>query len=450
MKEGAIPPLETSGLSVVLGGQRVLRDVTLSVAPGEFVALVGPNGSGKTTLLRAALGMIPLDGDVRLYGRDVRGLRPRERARLASWVPQQEVPADNLPVVDFVTLGRYPHQGSFAPSRPEDFSAVEEALREADVDPFRNRGVLDLSGGERQRVLFARALAQRAPLLLLDEPTSHLDMAHQLEIMDHLRRYVRRSRDHAVVASVHDLNLASRFADRILWLSEGRLVSAGPPGETITSDLVYRVFGVWAEVHRRGDRAFVFPRLDSGPGKDLPVTGRPQVHVVGGGGSAEALLERLVPMGYPVTAGVLHLLDSDAETCGRLRIPAAFEAPFSPLSAEARERNRKMMRAADLIILAPFSVGEGNLGNLEDPLELLRAGGTVWTLAGPSLPERDFTGGRASQLYRSLIAHGAREFQRMEDLLQAIAEFAPEAGGGTRRDGPLEGRLLPPGPVRSS
>ncbi|EQD36707.1 iron compound ABC transporter, ATP-binding protein, partial [mine drainage metagenome] len=186
-------PLHFQDVTVELGGRSVLREISFALRPGEVLALVGPNGSGKTTLLRTAQGLVrPLSGEVRLFQRPVERWSFRERARLVAWVPQGEEPYENFTVEEFVTLGRYPTLGPFLPEGEADRQAVNDALREADLEPLRGSGILRISSGERQRALYARALAQGAPLLFLDEPTSHLDMAHQLEVFEQLDRFVSR------------------------------------------------------------------------------------------------------------------------------------------------------------------------------------------------------------------------------------------------------------------
>jgi len=404
-------------LDVELGGREILHEISFEVREGEIVALVGPNGSGKTTLLRTLLGLLPAKkGRVLLYGREVARLHPRDRARLAAWMPQQEDPASNLTVFDYVSLGRYPHQGPLAPAISHDRQVVWQALRQAQLLPFAGRGILELSGGERQRALYARALAQEAPLLVLDEPTSHLDIAHQLEVLQNLSRFRRSAPGRAVLVSLHDLNLACRFADRLVWLRGGRLVAAGPPADTVSPDRVRVVFGVDVDVERRNGHAYVFPPRDRWRFQ-APSFAGPLVHVIAGGGTGQRLLKLLVEEGFRVTAGVLHLLDSDAILCEDLGVPTILEAPFSPLTERSREMLREALDHADAVVLTAFPVGAGNVGNLEE-LEAARTPGLrVFLMAGPSEQERDFAQGRGTALLRSLRSRGAEEVGSEVDLL---------------------------------
>ena len=243
--------LDARDLSVSLDGRPVLRALTFGVAEGERVGLVGPNGAGKTTLLRAVAGLVPYAGRLALAGREVSGWRPRERARALALVRQQAELSVDFTAEEVVALGRAPHLGWTERLGAEDRARVGEALGALDLGALADRPVTHLSGGEQQRVMLAQALAQDAPLLLLDEPTAHLDVRHQLDVLARARALADAGR--TVVAAVHDLELAARFADRLLVLADGRLVADGPPEAVLTPDLLRRAFGVEAEVEAGPD-----------------------------------------------------------------------------------------------------------------------------------------------------------------------------------------------------
>jgi iron complex transport system ATP-binding protein len=220
------------------------------VAPGELVALLGPNGSGKTTLLRMAVGLLAAgSGSVEVDGRPVAAWSRREIAQRIAILPQLPTVPDGFRVEELVEMGRAPHARSRFGATIEDASAVERALLDADAMDMVGRPVDELSGGERQRVLVAMALAQEPQLLLLDEPTLHLDLAHQVSLLTAIRR-LRARRGLTVLAVLHDLNLAAAFAPRIAVLHEGALAADGDPARVLTPELVERVFGVRvAEAH---------------------------------------------------------------------------------------------------------------------------------------------------------------------------------------------------------
>ena len=245
-----------AGVVAGYGTKRVLDGISLELEAGEQVALLGPNGSGKTTLLRVLAGTLaPASGSVELFGRPLDAWDRGELARTVTVLPQGlELPA-GFRVAEVVALGRIPHARSWFGTSAEDEIAVSRALVDADVDDLAGRRVEELSGGERQRVLLALALAQEPRLLLLDEPTAHLDVGHQLALVALLDR-LRRSRGLTVLSVLHDLTLADRFADRALLLSRGRLVPGGGPGGTLDVDRLRDAFGVpiAAAVTAEGDR----------------------------------------------------------------------------------------------------------------------------------------------------------------------------------------------------
>lgn len=234
-------------LSVTLGGVRVLDGLSTDVAHGEWVALIGPNGAGKTTALRAIAGLVRYEGQVRVLKDDTRSLPGKQLARRVALVPQVPLIPGDITVRAYVLLGRTPHLGYFGSEGRTDHRAVDAALEQLDLISFERRALDTLSGGERQRATLARALAQDAPVLLLDEPTAALDMGRQqqvLEIVDELRM----SRGLTVVSTMHDLTLAGQYADRLLLLDGGRLVAAGSADEVLTRALITQHYRADVEV----------------------------------------------------------------------------------------------------------------------------------------------------------------------------------------------------------
>lgn len=255
--------VEIDGVTVTLGGRDVVQSASLTVNPGEVVGLLGPNGSGKSSLLRTLYRAVrPRAGVVRVGGEDLRTLSRREAARAVA-VMLQDPPTDfDLTVEETVLLGRAPHHVSFGGDTAEDLRIVADAMRRAEVTELGGRMVAMLSGGQRQRVMLARALAQSSPILVLDEPSNHLDISHQHELMSTVRGLGR-----TVIAALHDLNLASQYCDRVVILLAGRIVAAGPPAAILTPELIRSVFDV--DVRILGDSAapvFAFGRLrDTAP-----------------------------------------------------------------------------------------------------------------------------------------------------------------------------------------
>lgn len=237
--------LVVGGLSVSLGGRRILDSVSLAAPPGSITALVGPNGAGKSTLIRGVAGLVPAVGSVTLDGADLLGLGRRERARRVAVVEQELSSELPLTVRDAVELGRTPHRGLFGGSAA-DADVVAGALEATGTAGFAGRRLETLSGGERQRVHLARALAQEPRLLLLDEPTNHLDVRAQLDAFAVLRRLADEGV--AVLAALHDLTLAAGLADHVVVLAAGEVVASGAPAEVLTPELIGAVYGVTAVV----------------------------------------------------------------------------------------------------------------------------------------------------------------------------------------------------------
>ena len=249
--------VDVRGLSVSFGSTRAVRDVSTTVEQGEWVALIGPNGAGKTTILRALCGLLPFEGEVALEGRDVRATRRRELARLVALVPQIPETPPALTVSEYVLLGRTPHIGYFATEGREDRLAAGRALERLDLLELAERSLGSLSGGELQRVVLARALAQEASILMLDEPTSSLDLGRQqrvLELVDSLR-----CDGLTVVSTLHDLTLAGQYADRLLLLDRGAVVAEGPAAEVLSEPNVASFYGANVRIVRDNGAVFVLP-----------------------------------------------------------------------------------------------------------------------------------------------------------------------------------------------
>jgi iron complex transport system ATP-binding protein len=249
--------LLVSGLSVQKSGKAILSDVSLAAPAGQVTGLIGPNGAGKSTLLAAMLGLEPATGSATFDAQNLPSMPRRDRARMVAFVEQSASTEERLTVRDVVALGRIPHEAAWqsAPS-PEDAVIIDMALTETGMTSFAARRFDTLSGGEQQRVHLARALAQEPRLLLLDEPTSHLDIRGQLQLLALLRH--KAAQGMTVVLALHDLNLAARFCDHLVVLSDGALAAEGVPRAVLTPDLLSSVYGVAA-------------RLVPDPGSDRPL-----------------------------------------------------------------------------------------------------------------------------------------------------------------------------------
>ncbi|MEV4754818.1 ABC transporter ATP-binding protein [Micromonospora sp. NPDC049559] len=241
MEPGA-PRLSGSGLTLAYDRRTIAEDLTIAVPDRSFTVIIGPNACGKSTLLRALSRMLkPTTGAVLLDGRDIHGLPARRVARTLGLLPQSSIAPDGITVAELVARGRYPHQGLLRQWSRDDERVVGEAMVSTGVADLADRLVDELSGGQRQRVWIAMALAQQTPLLLLDEPTTYLDIAHQIEVLD-LCAELHEEQGRTLVAVLHDLNHAARYATHLIAMRDGRVVAAGDPREIVTAELVEEVF----------------------------------------------------------------------------------------------------------------------------------------------------------------------------------------------------------------
>lgn len=259
--------LTVERLTCGYGAQPVLADFSMAVQQGELLAVVGPNGCGKSTLVKAiSRSLRPIAGRVLLNGRDIASLKQREIARQMAVVSQETAVEFDFTVEEVVMLGRLPHLTRFRGESAADYAAVHAAMAATDTAQLAGRMVTTLSGGERQRVMVARALAQEPAVLVLDEPTAHLDIAHQVDLLDLVRR-LNRDQRLTVLAVLHDLNLACQYADRLLMIKDGRRYLEGAPARVVTEESVYAVYG---------SRVKVITHPEEGTPCVIPLSGEPR------------------------------------------------------------------------------------------------------------------------------------------------------------------------------
>jgi iron complex transport system ATP-binding protein len=253
--------IEVVGISAGYGRNRVLDDVRVTVEPGGWLAVIGPNGSGKSTLLRCVLGLHPHEGSVRLDGVPTSGMPRRRRARQVAYAPQLPVLPEGVSTRDYVMLGRTPHRALLSAPRAVDRRVVEDVMERLEIGGLADRQLRTLSGGEQQRAVLARALAQQPRVLLLDEPTSSLDLGHAQQVLD-LVDGLRRQDGLTVLMTLHDLTLAGQYADRLALLSAGRVVAEGGPAAVLTAASLQTYYGARATVIEGPNGPAVLPVRD--------------------------------------------------------------------------------------------------------------------------------------------------------------------------------------------
>jgi iron complex transport system ATP-binding protein len=420
-------------VSFSYGAREVLKDVTMSLRGGEFVGLMGPNGSGKTTLLKVINSVLkPKEGVVLVNELDVSRLTARDVAKLFGVVGQEYETSLGFTALDVVLMGRNPHLRRFKGETKRDYEVALEAMRLTNTLHLAERLFNELSGGEKQRVVIARALAQEPKILLLDEPTSHLDVNNQIEVLGLLRRLCRE-RGVLVIAVVHDFNLAAYYCDKVILMKNGEIFAMGAPSEVLTPSNIEAVFGVKVLVqkHPLTGLPFVIPMPRP---RELAPSSMKRIHVVCGGGTGAPVIRALTEGGFKVTAGVLNVLDSDYEVAIELCEEVVCEAPFSPISQESHEKNLKLIESSDAVVLTDVPIGWGNLKNLEAVGEAVKMGKEVYlveTRAGLSaVSNRDYTGGEATRLLNDIYKRAVKAASIGELMKLLEGETGPRAQEG--------------------
>lgn len=411
--------LDVLNVSFSYHAHSALDGVNFSVKQGDFLGIIGPNGSGKSSLLKVMSGLLkPQHGTVLLQGTKLDAFSRKRIAQLLAVVPQDTSSGFNFKVKDVVMMGRYPHQKKFARETEADNTVIEKAMELTGCAKLKERSYLELSGGEKQLVILARALAQEPSILLLDEPTSHLDIGFQTEIFD-LIYQLNREAGITVVAVLHDLNLASQYCDCLWLMKEGKMFAAGLPEKVITEDNIKEVYHtkVFIEkhpIHRQ-------PRVTLLSNKLLSsfLRGK-KIHLVGGGGSASSLMSFLKQNGADVSIGVINIGDTDWETARQLNITVVEENPFSPLTQGSLQKCRLLMEEADYIIVAEVPFGYGNLGNIVLARGMLANEKPVFLLHEKDWSERDYTDGKAEQVLAQMKQEGAVVFKDTKDLIKYL------------------------------
>jgi cobalamin transport system ATP-binding protein len=428
------------------GRQPLFYDVSLCIDAGEMVGLLGPNGSGKTTLLRLLSGILrPRQGTVSLSGRDLQAWGRRGAAQRIAVVPQELHVPFAFTTEHMVNLGRMPFISSFFGSLSKhDREIVQDAMDVTGVIPLADRIFNELSGGERQRVMIAMALAQQPILLLLDEPTSHLDIKYQIETLE-LVQQLNRKRGVTVVAAMHDLNLAARYFPRLLLFQRGIVADSGP-AEVLEPSLLSRVYGVNVQVGilRGAEHISVLPPSDESIKDEHTGHRQPRVHVIAGGGSGELMMRALADAQIPFVAGALNIGDSDHTLALRLAENVITEQPYAPISPAMLEQVRASFAHAALLILCPVPIGPGNLALLQEavvaaqhglPVLLLASvpGDTTGISSNPAEPgellqyigiaARDYTEGEGVKLVEKLLQSGANVVQSVGEAVDIANRY---------------------------
>lgn len=419
--------LSIKNLNFYYGKKKILDDVSFNIEKGDFISILGPNGAGKSTLINLISSILKdYRGRIEVGGRNLKGLSSKDIARMIAVVPQYTNPGFSFTVAEMVIMGRNPYVSRFGTERKEDFNAADEAMEKARVLPFADRKFSELSGGEKQRVIIAQALAQDSPILLLDEPTSHLDINFQIEFMN-LFLNLNKKENKTIIGIFQDINLAIQSSKKIMLLKEGRIFNSGSVEDTINRENIRSVFGSDVFIGRNPvtSSLYVSPVFNTAVERGSITQGSnkySKVHVIGGGGAASQVISLLHNSGYIISCGVINTLDTDLDTARMLGIPYVAEAPFSPISQDSQNRNLEFIKSSDAVILPAVEFGPGNFSNLISVNKAVGLRKKVIIIDKENIEKRDHTGGKAGELYVKIIKDGAITVKSANEVLMRLQE----------------------------
>ncbi|MBE0478991.1 ATP-binding cassette domain-containing protein [Candidatus Aerophobetes bacterium] len=416
--------IEITNVSCSFNGKNILQGVSFNLSAGDFLGLVGPNGAGKTTLLRLISGLIPAGkGEVLFDGKNISFMERRNISRKLAMVQQNTYISFPFTAFEVVLMGRHPYLGRFEREKKDDIDKVEQCMHLTKTWHLKDKKVTEISGGELQRVIIAQALVQDTPFLLLDEPTSHLDINNELEILEIILR-LNREKSKGVILVSHDLNLAARYCGRLILLKEGKIFAEGEVEKVLTPENIRSVYHLNALVKKHPLTGFVYTLPISLQKNPEQKKAKGKVHLIGGGGSAGRIMKELFDRGYDVSLGVVNVFDADFEIAQTLGIPCVVEAPFSPITEESHQKNMELIEESELVILCSVPFGSGNLLNLKAVLRALkRKRAKVVVQNDVPVEQRDYTGGEAVKVFQSLLKEGASVVSKEDDVIYFINKY---------------------------
>ncbi len=407
--------IEINNLEFGYGDSLILKDISFNVKKGEFLSIIGPNGSGKSTLLKTLNRLTHIkNGSILIDDKDIEEYKTKDLAKKVALVPQDTTLDYEFSVEDVVTMGRHPYKGRFEKEDQEDKAIVYEAMEMTNTFKLKDRLITEISGGERQRVFIAKALAQKTQIIFLDEPTSHLDINHQMDVLNLLKK-LNKEKNITIILVIHDINLAARYSDEIILLNHGVIQGKGTPEEVITSENVELAYNlnVIIEKSKYTDTPYLIPlevrpRLDKNEIK--------KVHIISGGGTGQQVINKLYYEGHKLSLGVLNIGDSDWNISKSLRLNIVEETPFNGITEKAYLKNIEKIKDSDIIIITRVPIGSGNLLNLKAGLEALKMGKIVYMVGKKEYEVFDYTLGQATVVLDEMKTLGLREVEDLENL----------------------------------
>ncbi len=396
------PILSAEELNVGYGKKTVVSGLNLNVMKGQVICLLGPNGAGKTTVLRTLSGLLaPVSGTVKVEGVGIGSLKQKELSQKLSVVLTESVTLSLTTVEELVSMGRTPHTGLMGRLTEEDRRIVAEALETVGADSLRERYFDELSDGEKQKVMIARALVQEPKLMILDEPTSHLDIKHKIEVIRVLQK-LSGEKGITCILSLHDIDLALKGCQTVLLVRDGKIAAQGTPEEVVGSGRIQELYEISGARYSELLGAVELTGKDSG-----------EIFVAGGAGSGVCLYRALSRSGYGLTAGVLHRGDVDFQIAEPICSKVIAEEPFEPISHDNAEKAYALILAAKCAVDSGFPIGRGNLENVELLKRAVKGGKPILSLRDPDEGARLYGAENGGVLYCRGIAELLSQAKRI-------------------------------------
>lgn len=362
--------METRDLAVGYGRKTVVAGINQEMLKGQFVSLLGPNGTGKTTILRSLARLLyPLKGAIYLNDRMLSGLKSNELAKTVAVVLTERLSPGLITAFEFAAMGRHPYTGFLGRLSEEDTQKTKEALILVNAGDIADRYFNELSDGEKQKVLLARALVQEPRVMILDEPTLHLDLRHRIELIAILRRFCRE-RGITVIVSLHDVDVALKISDLIILVKDGNIMDYGPPEEIIKEETIARLYDL--DCARFNSRLGTIELMNNSNGK--------MVFVVAGGGNGTPVYRLLSKNGFNIITGVIHENDIDYHVARSIGSTVIGERSFKKISNRNLERSFALLEKVDHVIDSGFPIGSSNSSNIKLALKAVEEGKQVYTL----------------------------------------------------------------------
>lgn len=400
--------ISAKNLDVGYDKKAVISGISIDALKGQIICLLGPNGSGKSTILRTLSGLLaPVNGIVEISGENIGKAKPKDIAKKLSLVLTDSVAPALTTVNELVAMGRTPYTGFMGQLSDEDWKIVDEALETVGATNLRERLFTQLSDGEKQKVMIARALVQEPELIILDEPTSHLDIKHKVEVIGVLQR-LANEKHITCILSLHDIDLALKGCRTVMLINNGEVVAQGTPEEVVKSGTIQSLYDISGAKY---NELLGSVELIGNSSNDIFVTG--------GNGSGISIYRALSRNGYGLTSGVLHKNDADFQVADTICSEAVTEAPFEAVTKDSADKAFELIKSAKCVVDSGFPIGSGNVGNAELLRRAVKLDKPVFSLRSKEECEKLYE----SDCKKIILCDGIGELLCLVERLMKGAEF---------------------------